>query len=190
MKTLTKIVAALFMLTLMIGMCEAADNEIIDNEEELAKVKRLAIYYPNYYHYEEYAGEPPDVNSFMKVLFDAGRVSKNTIISYDEMTDKIKMDYGIDMKVLSKIEARKVFKSHAYQYSDAYVVVTVANNSRVAMFFDVYAVNTNERLYSFQVSGGKSNGDKTVRAYQTLAEQFYRAFDKAVQESAKNQNKK
>ena len=105
------------------------------------------------------------------------------------MATKIKKDTGIDIKVLPKMDARKIFKEHVYKYADAYLLVTIANNSRVSMFCDVYAVNTNERIYSIQIQTGKSEDSKTTKAYKAMAEEFYKAFDKAVQTESKKKDK-
>ena len=182
MRLISKILTLVCMLTLWVGVCQAATAETIDNGEELARVQRLAIGYPDYYKMLE---KEPTMNEFIETLFEAGKVSKSNIISYDEMATKIKRDTGVDIKVIPKIEARKIFKEHVYKYADAYLIVTVANNSRISLFCDVYAVNTNERVYSLQVQGSKSDDNKNAKTYKTMAEEFFRAFDKAVQTEAK-----
>ena len=189
MKLIKKFFPMLFALMLMINVCDAAGMaESVDNPEELAQIKRLAIYYPDYY--PVYKDEPKDVFELMSALYEAGRVSKTYIIPFDEIASKIKGDTGVDIKVISKIDARKIFKEQAYKYADAYLYVTVANNAKINIFYDVYLVNTNERIYSLQLAGGKSDYEKSVKSYKSITETFYKTFDKAVQEAEKNLNKK
>ena len=182
MKLMSKILALLFVLTLWTGACEAASAETIDNGEELARVKRLAIGYPDYYQTLE---KEPTMDEFIKMLYEAAKVSRSYVISYDEMAAKIQQDTGIDIRVLPKMDARKIFKEHVYKYADAYVMFTLVNNSRISLFSEVYAVNTNELLYRLQVQGSKSDESKNVKTYKTMAEEFYRAIDKAAQSEAK-----
>ena len=187
MKFMKTAFAMMFVIALMIGsVCEAALAETVDNGPELARVKRLAIGYPDYFKTLE---NEPTVDELLRNIAEAGKVSKNNIISYDDMATKIKKDTGIDIKVLPKMDARKIFKEHVYKYADAYLLVTIANNSRVSMFCDVYAVNTNERIYSIQIQTGKSEDSKTTKAYKAMAEEFYKAFDKAVQTESKKKDK-
>ena len=176
----------LCMFMLMIGVCEAATAETVNNGEELARMQRLAIIYPDYYQSLE---KEPTINEFINVLFEAGKVSKNHIISYDEMAVKIKQSTGIDIRVLSKKDARKIFKEHVYKYADGYVLFTLANNSRLNMFCEVYVPRTNELAYVLRVEDSKSDESKNVKTYKTMAEEFYKAFDKVVQTEAKKKEK-
>ena len=188
MKFMRMALAVMFVFALMVGsVCEAALAETVDDGAELARVKRLAIGYPDYFKTME---KEPTIDELLNALYDASKVSHNNITSYDDMATKIKRDTGVDIKVIPKMEARKIFKEHVYKYADAYLLVTVANNSRVSMFCDVYAVNTNERIYSIQIQTGKSDENKTTKAYKAMAEEFYKAFDKAVQTEAKKESKK
>ena len=182
MSLMKKTLVLLFMLMMVVGACEAATAETINNGTELAKMKRLAIAYPDYYQSLE---KEPTMNEFINLLYEAGKVSKSTIISYDEMSAKIKQNTGIDIKVLPKKDARKIFKENAYIYADGYVVFTLANNSRLNMFCEVYVPNTNELVYVLRVEAGKSDETKNASTYKEMAEEFYRAFDRAVSTEAK-----
>ena len=174
MRFMKKTLALLFMLMMVVGACEAATAETINNGTELAKMKRLAIAYPDYYQSLE---KEPTMNEFINLLYEAGKVSKSTIISYDEMSAKIKQNTGIDIKVLPKKDARKIFKENAYIYADGYVVFTLANNSRLNMFCEL--------VYVLRVEAGKSDETKNASTYKEMAEEFYRAFDKAISTEAK-----
>ena len=186
MRLIFKTVALMFMLILMTGISEASTQETINNGEELSRMQRLAIAYPDYYKTLE---NEPNFNEFLNTLYEAGSVSKNNIISYDEMATKIKQSTGIDIKVLSKKDARKIFREHAYKYTDGYVVFTLANNSRLNMFCEVYVPSTNELAYVLRIEGSKSDESKNAKTYKTMAEEFYRAFDRAVQTELKKKEK-
>ncbi|MBR2179025.1 MAG: hypothetical protein IJ862_01340 [Selenomonadaceae bacterium] len=181
-----KTLALLFMLMMIVGVGEAATAETINNGEELARMQRLAIAYPDYY---QSLDKEPTINEFINVLYEAGKVSKSKIISYDEMANKIKQSTGIDIRVIPKKEARKIFKEHVYKYADGYVFFTLANNSRLNLFCEVYVPNTNELAYVLRVEAGKSDESKNAKNYKTMAEEFYRAFDKAVQTELKKKEK-
>ena len=187
MKFMKMTLAIMFAFMVMAAnvACEAA-AETIDNGAELARVKRLAIGYPDYYKTLE---KEPTTEEFIKAIFDASKVARTYIISYDEMATHIKQDTGIDIKVIPKMDARRIFKEQVYKYADGYLIVTLANNSRVTMFCDVYAVNTNERVYSLQIPGNKSDDSKNFKSYKTLAEEFFRTFDRAAQAEAKKEAK-
>ena len=186
MHLIRKTLALLFMLTLMMGVSEAATSETVHNGEALSRMQRLAIAYPDYYQSLE---KEPSINEFINVLFEASKVSKSNVISYEEMATKIKQSTGIDIKVLPKNDARRIFKEHVYKYADGYLLVTLANNSRLNMFCEVYVPNTNDLAYVLRVEGGKSDDSKNAKTYKTMAEEFYKAFDKAVQSEIKNKDK-
>ena len=186
MRLMMKTLAFLSMFVLMIGACEAATKEDIYNGAELARMQRLAIAYPDYFQSLE---KEPSINEFINVLYEASKVSKSNIISYEEMATKIKQSTGIDIKVLPKNDARRIFKEHVYKYADGYLFVGLSNNSRLNMFCEVYVPNTNELAYVLRVEGGKSDETKNAKTYKTMAEEFYRAFDKAVQSEAKKKDK-
>ena len=186
MGLMKKTLALLFMLMMIVGACEAATKEDVYNGEEVAKMQRLAIAYPDYI---QSLDTEPSINEFINVLLEASKVSKLTIVSYDDMTNKIKQNTGLDIKVLPKKDARKIFKENIYKYVDGYVFFTLANNSRLNMFCEVYSANNNELLYVLRVEGGKSDEVKNSKTYKEMAEEFYRAFDKAVQTEIKKKEK-
>lgn len=101
------------------------------------------------------------------------------MISYNDLAREIKADTAIDIRRLPIPESKKVYKEYVDKYADAYLFVTIANNSRVNLFGSVYKAGTNELLYDFRIEGGKEKSSKTLRNYQTLAERFYEAFGAA-----------
>ena len=182
MRFMKKTLVLLFMLMMIVGACEAATAETINNGAALSKIQRLAIAYPDYFQTLE---TEPSINEFINVLHNAAKVSKVTIISYDDMATKIKQNTGIDIKVLPKKDARKIFKDNAQLYTDAYVTFTLANNSRLNMFCEVYIPGTNELIYVLRVEAGKRDDTKNAATYKEMAEEFYRAFDNAIRAEAK-----
>lgn len=186
MGLMKKTLALLFMLIMIVGACEAATKEDVYNGEEVIKIQSLAIAYPNYIQTLE---TEPSINEFINVILEASKASKLTIVPYDDMASKIKQNTGLDIKVLPKKDAQKIFKENVYKYVNAYVSFTLANNSRLNMFCEVYAANTHELLYVLRVEGGKSNEVKNARTYKEMAVEFYKAFDSAIQTEIKKKEK-
>ena len=94
-----------------------------------------------------------------------------------------------DIKALDRRTAAKDFKQYVGNYADAYVILTVANDSRTTFFFDVYKAGTNELLYTYQIQANRSEGD-TVATYTNMAEQFYKHFERSAVEQQKETSKK
>ena len=186
MGLMKKTLALLFMFMMIVGACEAATKEDVYNGEKVAKMQRLAIAYPDYI---QSLDTEPSINEFINVLLEASKVSKLTIVSYDDMASKIKQNTGLDIKVLPKKDARKIFKENVNKYVDGYIFFTLANNSRLNMFCEVYAANTHELLYVLRVEDGKSDEVKNARTYKEMAEEFYKAFDSAIQTEIKKKEK-
>jgi hypothetical protein len=95
----------------------------------------------------------------------------------------------VDIKALDRRQAAKIYKENVANYADAYVVLTVANNSRTTFFFDVFKAGTNELLYTYEIRANKSEGD-TVTTFNNLSEQFYKHFDRSADEQLKDNSKK
>ena len=186
MGLMKKTLALLFMLMMIVGACEAATKEDVYNGEEVTKINRLAIAYPDYIQSLE---TEPTISEFINLILEASKVSKRTIVSYDDMASKIKQNTGLDIKVLPKKDARKIFKENVYKYVDGYVSFTLANNSRLNMFCEVYAADSHELLYVLRVEGGKSDETKNASTYKEMAEEFYKAFDSAIQNEIKKKEK-
>ena len=96
----------------------------------------------------------------------------------------IQKSAGIDIKALDRRQAAKVFKENVAADADAYVVVTVANNSYIVFFFDVYRAGTNELLYTYQIVANRSQ-KADAETYKLLSEQFYKNFERSANEQAK-----
>ena len=182
MRLMKRTLTLLFMLMMIVGACEAATAETVYNGEKLSKMQRLVIAYPDYYQSLE---KEPTIDEFINLLYEAGKESKSNVISYDEMASKIKQNTGIDIRVLPKKDARKVFNENVYMYADGYVFFTLANNSRLNLFCEVYIPNTNELAYVLRVEAGKSDETKNSSTYKEMAKEFYSAFERAVQSEGK-----
>lgn len=182
-----KIVFAVLLMMFMVKV-EAATAETVYDGEAVSRIKRLAVAYPMYFK----AGEKePELVEFINLISEAGSVSKEVqVITYDQMIDKIKGDTGIDIKVLPKKDAKRIYEEQVYKFADAYLVITLANNSRANMFCEVRIPNTNDTAYVLRVEGSKFDENKTAKSYKGMAEEFYRTFEKAVKTEEKKLQKK
>ena len=126
----------------------------------------------------------PSIEILTQVISDASRITHANIVSYDAIVNGIQTNDQIDLKSLPRREAAKVFKDHVASYADAYIILTVANNSRTTFFFDVYRSGSNELLYTYEVRANKSDGD-TVAVFTSLSEQFYKNWQRSVEAQSK-----
>ncbi len=182
MKKLIRL-AALIMVMAFSTVCFAGQAETIEEGADLTGIKKLTICLP--YYTKMLEGEPT-TDELLKGLAEAGKKTKGyEVISYNDLAREIKADTAIDIRRLPIPESKKVYKEHVGKYADAYLFVTIANNSRVNLFGSVYDAKTHELLYDFRVEGGKSTEHKTLRSYQTLAEKFYEAFGLAIAKQIK-----
>ena len=73
----------------------------------------------------------------VKIVYDASRATRCYVMSYDMVADDIRATKGVDVTVLERRQAAKLFKEHVPGVADAYIILTVANNSHTSFFFDV-----------------------------------------------------
>ncbi|MBQ9478161.1 MAG: coenzyme F(420) biosynthesis enzyme [Selenomonadaceae bacterium] len=176
MKRLIQLLTMAMML-MMSTVCFAGQAETIEEGADLTKINKLTICLP---YYTKMIDEEPTTDELLKALAEAGKKAKGyEVISYNDLAREIKADTAIDIRRLPIPESKKVYKEYVDKYADAYLFVTIANNSRVNLFGSVYKAGTNELLYDFRIEGGKEKSSKTLRNYQTLAERFYEAFGAA-----------
>lgn len=152
---------------------------------DITSVHRLAINAPLYMQVNEKA---PNKEILTQILYDSSHVARCYVLSYDSVAKDIQKDKNVDLKALGRREAVKAFKENVGNYADAYVTLTVANNSRTQFFFDVYKAGTNQLLYSYQIAQNRSDAD-TVETYTNLCEQFYKHFERSVTEQQKELDK-
>lgn len=162
------------------------DNVTVQEGADLTSIKRIAVAAPLYTPVDDKA---PNKEMLTQIVADASRVARGYVISYDAVVEGIKNSMNVDIKALDRRQSAKIYKENVANYADAYVVVTVANNSRTTFFFDVFKVGTNELLYTYEILANKSEGD-TVATYNNMCEQFYKHFDRSVDEQIKAINKK
>ena len=154
--------------------CFAGQSETITEGADLTTINKMTICLP---YYTKMIDEEPTTDELLKAIAEAGKKAKGyEVMSYNDLAREIKADTAIDIRRLPIPESKKVYKEYVSHYADAYLFVTLANNSRVNMFISVHDAKTHELLYDFRVEGGKENSSKTLRNYQTLAEKFYEAF--------------
>lgn len=162
------------------------DNATVQEGANLTAVKRIAVAAPLYTPVDDKA---PSKEMLTQIVSDASRVSRNYVISYDAVAEGIKTAVNVDIKALDRHQAAKIYKENVANYADAYVVLTVANNSRTSFFFDVFKAGTNELLYTYEIRANKSETD-SVSTFNNLSEQFYKHFDRAADDQLKGNNKK
>lgn len=163
-----------------------ADKVTVQEGADLTAVKRIAIASPLYTQVDEKA---PNKDMLTQIEYDSSRVSHAYVVSYDAVAEGVKTATDVDMKALDRRQAAKVFKDNVANYADAYVVLTVANNSRTQFFFDVYKAGTNELLYTYQIAANRSEDD-SVATFTNYCQQFYKHFDRSVDDQIKNAGKK
>ena len=68
--------------------------------------------------------------------------------------------------------------------ADAYATVTVANDSRIAMFVDVYNMKDHKWLYTYQIVSGGTTMD-TPENYKMMFHKFFRSLNLQMEAKAK-----
>ena len=104
------------------------------------------------------------------------------------VSQNIMNDTHVNINTLDRRQASKVFKENIAKYADAYVVTTVANNSRTIFFFDVYKAGTNELMYTYEIAEDGSDKDD-VTTYMSMTQQFYKNFERSAANQQKDNEK-
>ena len=162
-----------------------SDEETIQKGADLTQIHRLALGASLYIPRDK---EAPTKANLEKVFDDATKVSHANIVSYNTIADNINSTKNVDILALDRRTAAKIYKENVADFADAYVILTVANNSRTTFFFDVYKSGTNELLYTYEISTNRNEKDSDP-VFKTLCEQFYKHFDRAVMEQVKGMDK-
>ena len=100
--------------------------------------------------------DAPTKEELLASMYEASNVARSYVLSYDMVAADIQKNTGL----------------------------TVANNSRIVFFFDVYRSGTNELLYTYQIVANRSQNANT-ETYKALSEQFYKNFERSANEQAK-----
>lgn len=159
--------------------------ETISEGADLTAIHRIAVGHPRYTRVAE---TDPSYDHLLKIIHEAGKVSKCTVLSYDEIADNIRKDKRLNIRTIDEKKAMEEFKNHVADYADAYVIVWVANNSRTSFFFDVYKAGTNELLYTCEVIASRFAKDNEY-TFRGLSEEFYKKFDHAAEKQQKDREK-
>ena len=175
------LVLCLTLFAVQAGASPYSDKVTLPEGATITNVNRLAVGAPLYVQVEDTS---PSIEILTQVVSDASRITHANIVTYDAVAAGIQTDKGIDIKALPRREAAKVFKENVASYADAYIILTVANNSRTTFFFDVYRSGSNELLYTYEVRANKSNGN-TVATFAALSEQFYKNWQRSVEDQNK-----
>ena len=171
------LVLCLTLFAVQAGASPYSDKVTLPEGAVITNVNRLAVGAPLYVQVEETA---PSIEILTQVISDASRITHTNIVTYDAVVNGIQTDKGIDLKSLPRRDAAKIFKENVASYADAYIILTVANNSRTTFFFDVYRSSSNELLYTYEVRANKSDGN-TVATFSSLSEQFYKNWQRSVE---------
>ena len=183
MKKIVQMLLVVCMVVLSAQVAFAnADKVTMQEGADITSVKRIAVAAPLYAPVDEKA---PNKEMLTQIVSDASRVSRSYVISYDAVAEGIKTATNVDIKALDRRQAAKTYKENVANYADAYVVLTVANNSRTTFFFDVFKAGSNELLYTYEIIANKGEPD-SVATFNNLAEQFYKHFDRSADEQLKN----
>jgi hypothetical protein len=188
-QSMKKIVQMLLVVCMVVLSAQVAfanaDKVTMQEGADITSVKRIAVAAPLYAPVDEKA---PNKEMLTQIVSDASRVSRSYVISYDAVAEGIKTATNVDIKALDRRQAAKTYKENVANYADAYVVLTVANNSRTTFFFDVFKAGSNELLYTYEIIANKGEPD-SVATFNNLAEQFYKHFDRSADEQLKNKKK-
>ena len=177
------LVLCLTLLAVQVSASPFTDKVTLPEGAVLTNVNRLAIGAPLYVQVENTA---PSIDILTQIEADASNVTRANVVSYDTVASGLQQSKGLDLKALPRRDAAKAFKDNVASYADAYVILTVANNSRTVFFFDVYRAGTNELLYTYEVRANSTDGN-TVATFSNLSEQFYKNWQRSVE--AQNKGK-
>ncbi|MGP1585528.1 MAG: coenzyme F(420) biosynthesis enzyme [Schwartzia sp. (in: firmicutes)] len=184
MKKVFQLLAALFLFGNSALALAYSDKATVIEGAGLVQVERLAVAAPLYMP----VNGSPSLEELVRLLNEAAVVSKHQVVTYDVMAQYILRDRQVDLYQTDRHVGAKVFRDQAAQYADAYVLLTVANNSRTVFFFDVYKAGTNELLYSYQIIADRDDPDD-VKTYTMMAQKFYKNFDWSAEEEKNRQEK-
>lgn len=164
-------------------------KEDVYNSQGLLDIHTIAIARPMYTKVDEVE---PTMDELMELVYEAaGTVDKKEkfkYTSYREVCQGIRVANKIDILRLERHKALKEFKSEIKNYADAYIEVTVSNDTRLNIFYDVYNAKTHELLYSYRKLTPKTS-TRDELLYAEMSQDFYKDFLKAV-DKAENEKEK
>ncbi|WP_196605325.1 hypothetical protein [Pectinatus haikarae] len=187
-RMLTLTVLSLFVSLSAVFAMPATKASLMDESFDLSSIHSIAVAAPNYIQTK--TGPAPDAVTALiaQTGFDSRDLKNITIIPYSVIAENMKNESGIDLQTSDRNTAKKLFKENAAKYADAYLVVTIANDSRVVLFYDLYSSKTSSYLYSYRVIGG-GQGDNNINSYKSFNELFYKGLSDSIKEQHKDDSK-
>lgn len=179
------IISALLVFGIQTAFANTDKVNVVE-DADLTIVHRLAINAPLY---SPVAEDAPSKDELTNIIYKASKVSNIYVISYDEIAANIRRDIGIDIKALERRKAAKIFGENIGKYADAYVTPTVANSSKLVMFFEVSKASNHSLLFDYQIKANRSEKE-TADTFKLFAEQFYKNLDKSIKHQEKENTKK
>ncbi|TCS77982.1 hypothetical protein [Pectinatus cerevisiiphilus] len=163
---------------------------VMDDSFDLASIHTIAVAAPNYVQ----TGNGPTVADLTAAVAQSGFDSKDlqnvTVIPYSIIASNVKKENNVDLQSTDKNTAKKLFKENAAKYADAYLVVTVANDNRVVVFYDLYSAKNDAYLYSYEVIGG-GQSDNNIKSYTSFNKLFYKGLSDSIKgQHSENTDKK
>lgn len=153
------------------------ERDSVNNGADLTKIETMAISAPNYYQTKPKA---PTAEQLVKILYEVGQSYKHAdqvqsirVLSYNETINNIRQAIGTEAVYVEQ------FKEHVGDFSDAYIVITVANPNKPNVFFDIYNSKTNAVMYSYQTTLARGY-DFKAKNFKTLCKNFYAALDAKI----------
>lgn len=183
MKKVTKLLWVLCVLLLPAQLSLAADRVWSSESFDAKTVNRIVICPAKY---SQGAGEVTP-EQMQDVFYQQGKESKIYVMTPEDVKRNILRDSSVDLTALEKTDPEKaaeLFQSEMSKYADAYLVATVVHNSRIAVFYDLYAAGTTDMVYSYQIVAS-SSADDNVKTYEKLTDNFYKNLQDAKKEKKK-----
>ncbi len=161
----------------------------MDDTFDFSSIHSIAIAPPNYVPRKNSKVTPALLE---KMFFQEGEYSrlakKVKFVSYSEVAADIKNQTGVDLSTMDARKARECYRQNVGKYADAYLVVTIANDSRVVAFYDLYSAKTGAYLYSCEIIGGDFRDDN-VSVLSKFTQKFYGNLQEFLSQ-ASQKNKK
>lgn len=174
-------------LLLIPSVALAAFEETVEEDADLAAVKKIAIAIPDFYKVDD---REPTLAELTKSLADAGKdASTLEIISYDDVAAAIRRDTGIDINSLEPADAERVYKKNVGNYADAYLVLTVANSAKKPwLFYYLYSAAESKLMYAYSVQSHLLG--HSAKDYFNTTKDFYKHFDEIAPQKLSKEERK
>ena len=181
--------AALLLVMAVPAFATSGKGEILD-DADITNVTRLAIATPIYTPPTEAKTTPPTREEIVEIMENARNSSNCYVLTYDEVAQNIKQDINIDIRVLEKKKAAKIYAENIAKYCDAYVLMmaTGLDNKRPTLFFGVHRAKDSVQIYDYRVNFGRTDVFD-VTTMKEAAEGFFKEFDRSAKAQEKDREK-